>query len=302
MAGIVGSLLFLLLTSYLDARSGEQINRIVDATVESQEILSRRERQIDNERTILRFEEFLRRETYHSVRFPTIKPSPDSLGLEYVIEPVRDESGQPRKHETEMETLWVVKVVGPAYWEVLTPEQRCEYDPSPIREGSYYFCQFFNDSWHMSRGTAMDEPYLFYLSSKVGPCTNGESANAFMARFGDPFKGLQKRVSLDLDYRDGTPLKGAGGVDAYDIYEGDTGTLFVGVGGSPPKRLYVTNSKRSYDASEWDELMIEGIRGHASGKKLANIKKAIIERLLQLKIEIPRVPWWEADPYKHDRD
>lgn len=302
-AGIVGSLLFLLLTFYLDARSGEQINRIVEATSASQEILRRRERQVENERTILRFEEFLRKETYHNVRFPEIKPSPDSLGPEYVIEPVRDEkTGQPRKYETEIETLWVVKVVEPAYWNVLTPEQRAEYDSSPIREGNYYFCQFFNDSWHMSRGTVVDEPLRFHLSGKVGPGTWGENANAFMARFEDPFKDLKKLTRLIVDYRDGTPMKGSGGADVYDIYQNDKGSLFVGVGDSPPKRLYFTNTTRSYDASEWGELMIEGIRGHASGKKLENITKAIIERLGQLKIDIPRIPWWEAEPYKHDRD
>lgn len=101
-AGIVGSLLFLLLTFYLDARSGEQVDRIAKASGASEEILRRRERQVENERTVLRFEEFLRKESYHNVRFPRIKSTPNSLGLEYVVEPVRDEEALLDEHLTNL--------------------------------------------------------------------------------------------------------------------------------------------------------------------------------------------------------
>lgn len=300
-AGIVGSLLFLLLTFYLDARSGEQIDRIAKATVASEEILRERERQMESEQDILRFEEFLRKESYHNVCFPNIKPNPDSVGLEYRIEPVRDEKGHPRKYETEMETLWVIRVVEPAHWDVLNPKQRAEYDSSPIREGEFYFCRFFSGSWHLSRGVVMGDPEPFYLSTKTGPAYWAENANAFMSRFEDRFKELTRVTEILVDVEDGTTNLRSAGADVYTIYKDERGSLFVGAGDSPPKSLYWTNTSRSYDASEWDELMIEGIRGHASGAKLTNIKKAIIDRLALHQIEIPRVPWHKARPYIHDR-
>lgn len=276
-------------------------SRIAESTAASEAILKQTDRILTNERRMRRFEEFLRKESHHYVRFPEIKPTPDSLGLEYVIEPVREpQSGEPRKYEKENEVLWVIKVVGPAYWDVLTSERRAEYDVSPIREGEFYFCDFFNDSWQMSRSTIMDDPQRFHLSGKV-VAGWAENANQFMTRIEDPFNKLQKLTSVTVNPKDGTPLR-SGGVDGYDIYKDASGALFVGVGDSPPKKLYFTNATRTYDSSDWGVLEIEGVRGHASGEKLVNIKKAIIEWLAQLHVEIPRVPWWEAGPYKHDLD
>jgi hypothetical protein len=295
---IVGGLLFLLLALFLDAQTEEKIDNIRDVTSKSEALLSERERLLRNERTIRQFEEFLRRESYHDVRLTDLSPKP---GLEYTIIPVRDPvTGEPRRRETEMDTKYLVKVQGPAHWEVMDAEERKKYETSPIRNGEYYFCHFFNDSWHLGSDSVLPEPHRFYLSGKVGPGEWGESANAFMRTFDDPFKNLEKVAHLLLAL-DGTTMKGrAGGCDQYDIYRDSEGGLFLRIHDSPPKKLYYTNPPNSFDDNGWF-LVIADVMGHASGQKLANIKQAIQEKLAALDLAPPKIWWHETDEYRYER-
>jgi hypothetical protein len=138
-------------------------------------------RLFDNERRMRAFDEFMKKESYHDIRFPELNPNPESLGLEYTIAPVRDpNTGEPCKHELEMDSLYVVKVLEPVQWRFLKPERRKEYEGSPIEVGRQYFCAFYNDSWHLG-DSDIHQPYRFYLSGKVGPAFWGTTADEFVA-------------------------------------------------------------------------------------------------------------------------
>ncbi|MGB8931730.1 MAG: hypothetical protein WCC48_10835 [Anaeromyxobacteraceae bacterium] len=290
-AELVGGLLFLLLAFYLDAQTEANIAHIREVTQRSEEILAERERLLQQEKTIRQFEEFLRRESYHNVRFPELGPPP---GLEYIVEPVRDSgTGEPRKYETEMATSYVVKIRGPAHWEVLSEAKRKPFEESPIRWGEYYFCQFFNDSWHMATSSLVFDGHPFYMSGKSGPVEYGESANSFVSSFDDSYRGLEKVAHLVLDL-DGLPMTGSGGCETYDIFTNAEGELFLQAHDSPPKRVFLTNSRGSVDDNSW-YLEVADISGHASGQKLKNIKAAIEQRLASLELKPPRVWWHEAE-------
>ena len=73
------------------------------------------------------------------------------LGLIYTLAPVRNEEGIPKRKVTEMNTAFVVKVVGPANKNVMEEEDFYAYENSPIRDGEYYFAYYFNDAWRISQ-------------------------------------------------------------------------------------------------------------------------------------------------------
>jgi hypothetical protein len=301
-AGVVGSFLFLLLTVHLDKRTTRQIDRIHQAASKSEEILSRRQRILRNQEHMQQFDDFLRRHSYYDVRFPDLKSAPELLGLQYTIEPIRDpKTNQPLKHETEMEVKYVIRVQGPDHWQFMKKVEQEAYEGSPIREGEYYFCQFFNDSWHMAPDSVGAEAHCFYLSGKVGPSERGTSANAFVARTVDPpVNSMVKVAHLFLRTEDGTVLEGEGGCDQYDIYKDKSGTPFLSINDSPPKKIYFTNPPNTYGEADW-VFVIADIRGRASGQKLENIKRVIGGKLAELQLEAPKIPWYEMDEYREDR-
>lgn len=277
-AEIVGSLVFLLLAFYLDAEVEEKIDHIRDVTAKSEEILSRREQLLRNERAIAAFENFVRRETYHDVRFPDLQCEGAPLGLQYTIEPVRDpRTGEPASFETETSSAYVVKVRGPAYEEFLKDADRAAYAKSPIRENEFYFCRFFNEDWHMGTDFGgFDCPYRFYLSGKVGPAMSVPSANEFAGSIlPDPFAEMRKLVSLPIA-ADGRVLQGEGGFTAHDIYAGPRGELFLGVHRAPPKRIHLYGDASS--SGSW-ELEIENLRGYGDERRIENLKNAILDAL-----------------------
>ena len=300
-SGIVGSFLFLFLALYLDAQTEEKIDHIRKVAAKSEELISKRESLLESERLILQFEQFMKKESYHDVRLPDLKPTSESLGLEYTIMPVRDpKTGEPVKRETEMDTMYVVKVKGPAHWEVLDAKARKEYENSPIRDDEFYFCRFFNDSWHMSTESVMlPQPHRFYLSGKVGPVQFGQSANEFMESFTEsPFKDMKKLATLLL-VEDGTELVGPGGCTPHEIYQDAAGGLFLRAWRSLPKKMYYTNPPNTYDNTGWF-FVIEGIRGYAHGQKLENMQNAILKKLTELKVTPSRTPWYNTDEHKYE--
>ncbi len=323
---ILGGLLFLLLAFYVDAtmeqniedirevatatkEKSEQIQELAAATkqnseeirevaTKSEQRLAERERILEDERAIFQFEQFMRKESYHDVVFPDLGPTRGLWGLEYTIEPVRDaKTGEPRKYQSEMTEAYIVRIRGPAHWEVMEPEDRKAYEDSPIRDAEYYFCQFYDRSWHMATG-AIAPAYKFRLSGKTGPLEHGVSANEFMERFDDPFKGMNKIATILLN-PDGTVFEGVGGCDACEIYTNSGGAPFLRVGRSLPKKMYFTNPANTYDDSQWF-FTVENMRGYAHGQTLENMKKAVLDRLAILKVKPPKIPWYETDEHRFE--
>jgi hypothetical protein len=283
-SGIV-ALSFFLLALFFDKLLENKVDRIQQVSANSEQILYERERLLEVERNILRFEQFLKKESYHEVRFPDITTAHERLGLLYRIEPVRDsETGDPRVYRTEMREFYVIKVRGPAYYELMSCDRQAEYADSPIRSNEYYFCAFGDDSWRM--GTeASYLPYRFYLSGKVGPVESVISANQFMARFQDPI-GKRKKVAEFLLQSDGkrmSRMPGSSG-SIHEIYTDEKGELFLRIHDSQLKRIYYKIGVLS-GRSEKQTLEIDDILGFAHGKQLDNIKRIILEELKLLGLE-----------------
>lgn len=297
-SGIIGGFLFLFLTFYIDANTEEKIGQIHDTVRKSEEALSKREKILENEKSIFHFEQFMKNDSYYNVRFPSIILGNQSIGIEYTIRPVRDSStNEPIKKVTEMNSYYIVKIDGPANWEVMSSEDRQTYDESPVRDNEYYYCSFFNNSWHMSPdGTIKwDE---FYLSSKMGPVEYGETANEFMATYEDPTLNKTKLATLHLK-EDGTRLTTAGGCTSHEIYQDVDNNLYLRIWKSQLKLMYFTNPEDTYGDTGWF-FKIEDIRGYASGTKLQNIIKEIQSELTKLKIEVKKNPWYETKEHAYE--
>lgn len=294
VSGIFTGILFVPLSIYLGGKVEQLITSIHSAT-------EQRERLLESERIQRGFERFMNEESYHDIRFPNLRPNSDSLGLEYTISPVRDpQTGKPLKHETEMEELFVVKIEGPAHISVMTDEQKAEYDDSPIRDGEYAFCQFYNDSWHLGHSTPHVK-HAFYLSGKVGQVQIGQSANSFVSRgFADAFVGKEKIASFLLQ-PDGSHLPAnphGVGCDRYEIFKGDDGSIFLRINESLPKPIVYTSPRNSFSDSDWI-LVIDDVRGYAHGEKLAKVIAEVEKNLAKVKIEPKRIPWYERPDFLH---
>ncbi len=233
----------------------------------------------------------MKKESYHNVTFPNLAVDPSSLGLSYIVFPARHpETNEPIKYETEMDSAYLIKIGKPAHFDVLDEKEIDEYTKSPIREGEYAFCKFYNDSWHLGFQT-FPLPFEFYLSSKVGPGEYGQNANEFMEKFDNQFAGKTLISTLYLK-QDGTPIIGSGGCNKYEIYRDEKNNLFLKIGNSQPKEIFYTTPHNTYEDDNWF-LVIKNIRGYAHGKVLENIKSTIVIELHKHNIEPKKIPWYE---------
>ncbi len=285
LAGAVGGLVFIPLAIFLDTQTEEKLKYVKEAT-------EHREKILEEERNIRHFEEFLKEQTYHDVRFPEIRVEQNSIGLEYLIRSVRVPKTQiPLVKESEMETLNIILVDHPSNIEVLQAEDLRDYDDSSIRENEYYFCKFFNGDWHMSLNGISDW-HRFYLSSKMGQVETVITANEFMEKRNAPLGDMKLMITLKLK-QDGTKLVGSGGFIGYDLYRDATGGVHLKVSNCLSKRVYLTNLQRSYDELAHWVLVIENLRGYASRSVRENITAAVKTALDELMITPQKIPWYD---------
>ncbi len=163
---VVGGVLFLLLGFHF----GKKVESII-----------LRRADLDEQRERMnRFIRFLESERHYNVCFPALATEANSHGLVYRLEPARHE-GKAVKRETEIDTLFVVRVARPAYEDVLEPEQSADYKRSPIKIGGFYFCDFYNGEWHMGPSTARREWLEFHLFGKQGEMEHSVTAEKFYA-------------------------------------------------------------------------------------------------------------------------
>ena len=297
-SSILCGLLLLFLALYFNSETEAKVAETRDLAAKSEAALAKREAILERERRIFEFEQFLKRESYHNVRFPKLKPRPDSIGLEYTIRPYRDPVlNEPAVYENEMERLYVVQVEGPAHWSVLNDHQKREYDTSPIRDGEYYFCRFFNDSWHMGTENVFSE-HEFYLSGKVGPATYGQSATDFVSSVRKPLEAMTLKAQIYLN-PEGTKRSDDVSVDSYRIYTDTAGNVYLVVNSSMPKQMYYTNPEETYTDTGWYEV-IEDIRGFAHGEKLKNIIKAVFSECQRIGLSPKKIPWHQTQEHKFE--
>lgn len=286
-SGILGGFLFLFLTFYLDAQTEEKIDRIKDTVIKSEEKIAQREYLLKQEQTIFEFEQFIKNETYHNVRFPAIKPNVDSLGLEYTIRPVRDTAtNEPIMRVSEMGSFYVVKVVGPAH---ATDENLHEYDGSPIRDNEYYFCRFINSSWHMGTNCPVTE-HEFYLSSKVGPVEYGQSANEFMTTYENPIANYTSLATWYLT--ESYQIPNAGEACAkYELLKDANDNIALRINDSLLKEVYYTNPRDTWTNTGWF-LKIDHVGGYVKSQVALGLLKAAIETKMQQQgIQAKQIPW-----------
>ncbi|GEN11697.1 hypothetical protein MFU01_67340 [Myxococcus fulvus] len=273
-----------------DAQLGT-VEKLRSATHRTLELIEAWQDDVEAKSRIRRFEEFMAHESHYDVRFPELGAGAGRLGLEYTIRPVRDAQGVPLQTSGEMRGRWLVYVVGPAQEHVRSDVDLARYDDSPIRDGEYYYCEFYNGSWHMSDG-GMVKSYSFYMSGRVGAAEWLERANEFAERSlsvgGAVFEEVC-RLLLDLE---GNPVRSGGGYSFLVVKDASNG-LFLRVGDSPPKAIYLMNSAGSLAEEQWD-LEIEKFRGYGGSVVQRRIKKAIHEDLQRRGVSVPKRRWHQT--------
>lgn len=302
IAGIIQAIMFLFLAFYLDGKTEQKIDKIDVVTEEIKGVLKRNEVIAKERELVFQFEQFLHNLSHYDVRFPILRPKDvpetEHLGLEYTIEPVRDpSSGLPREYKTESHKLWIVKVRGPSHIEVRKPADLREFTHSPIKENTYYFCRFFNGSWHMGEGTVF-QPHAFYLSGFVGRTEYGIYANQYLAQFSDPLAGMEKLAEFMLDPEGHSPGTGVVSVEKFKIFR-DQQRLYLTINDSLPKPIYQTNPPNTYNDTGWF-FVIDQMIGFASDEKLIRIETAVRTKLGELNVTIPKVAWHQTDTYRYE--
>jgi hypothetical protein len=269
ISGIIAGFMFLFLTLFLSAGI-EAIQR------ETNLLIRRQTDEEEDTQKIQQFKQFLRTESYHDVCFPQIKTPQYGLGLQYTIEPVREADGTPRQLRTEMEVFDIVKVRSIANRNVLTVEERREYEAAPIYTGEYYFCRYYNRAWHMGKMNTLVNWHEFYLSSKVGPVVHGFSANYFVGADARPPKSrlLGKFIVKD----DGTQLEGEGGGNLVEIFKTEDGEVFLQINRSPPKSLYIEEDL--YGQAKGP--VIENLEGYFPGPARVRLIEMVLRELREL--------------------
>jgi len=275
ISGIIVGFMFLLLALFLSAGI-EAIQR------ETNDLIRRRAEEEEDAKKIRQFKNFLLGESYHNVRFPKLTTPQFRLGLEYTIEPVRGPDRKPRQLATEMEVFEIVKVRSIAHREVLSPEERREYEAAPIHTGEYYFCRFYNRAWHMGRTNMLKNWHEFYLSGKVGPVQSGFSANHFLGTDTPPPKSKQLGRLVVKD--DGMLLEGFGGGNLVEIFKTDTGEVLLQINNSPPKKLYIEEDPYGQVKGP----VIENCEGYFPGPARERLIHLVMDEMTKLGEGVPK--------------
>lgn len=285
VSGIGQGFLFLFLSLHM--------SQLTEARVKiSTDILREQADRIERERRILRFEEFLKNGNHYNIRFPDLKPTPNSLGLEYKIVPHRDPGGAPSQLSSRAGPLYIVQVISPAHEGVLDYERLLDYENSPIKDGEYYFCSFFNGAWHISQESvgADDETYRFYMSGRVGEMEYGQTANQFLGFNREPAD--MRQIFRLLITPDGMVLRDGESADVYLAYVNDQGSTFLKINESPLKKIYLLDQEEAPE--DWF-LYVENFRGYRTAEYRERVLALIENSFRENGIEPPKVHWYNLD-------
>ncbi|NDD66229.1 hypothetical protein EBZ35_01000 [bacterium] len=279
--------------------SYQQIEAIVN---ESNESLSKREKQLDNER---KYHEFKQRLTHPDpiwIRFPDL---PDHCNRYYFIHPIFDPTHQdPHGLQSDFDPgrplfLVYIQGLGDPYIEGLggkskewTFYQSCmhkhkeEYATAPIRTGEFAYCVFMNGDWHLSYDNSFFSIFRFEWKSYL---PGGEINTATEYVEGDlkwvpnPVDGMTEVSTLLLN--DGHPVEEGGGTQCV-IYKDKHDHLFLVYGRSRPKKLYMQPADPAIGDSEL-VCHIDDFSGFVTGDVLARIKESVLAECRAKQVAVP---------------
>lgn len=232
---------------------------------------------------IARFLSFLKNESQHNIRLLDIGDE----AWEYNISPERDENGDPKFLDDEINKAYVIKVNEIAHYSVRSDEDLKIYEKSPIRTSEYYFCSFYNEDWYMSDSEGPGG-YRFKLSSKMGQCKNTEYANSYLGK-----TAVDEAAFTKLDViivNDEGVLSDSG--SSITLFSNKDGHVYLRYYNSLMKRLYFRNKKDAPD--EWF-LEIDYPDGYAHGHALINLLNTLKRRLDELGVKPQKMSWYKVD-------
>lgn len=278
-------------TKYLSPAEAQlaTVERLRSATQQTLSLIENWQHDLAQREAVRRFEDFMAHESHHDIRFPELKSESNPLGLEYTIQPVLDATGSPLSNKNEMTNRWVIKIAGPAQEDVISPEDLKEYENSPIHDNEYYYCEFYNGSWHLSSDGWTS--HSFYLSGKVGQVEHMESANSFVKRHRPQEAGHLVEVFHVVLSTQG--VRGQKSGNLFSVLKNNSDKYYLCINDSPPKPIYLTNPTDTYGNDDW-YLEIEHLRGHGDPGVQKNIRDSIRNELEQRGINLPRVPWYNT--------
>lgn len=270
---ILGGVAFVILGLHL----GQRLDKLVEKDIEDRKH-AERVRRLEEQ-----FDHFLRYEAWHDARFPSLVTPAHPIGLDYTIEPVRDESGEPRVHRTEMHTSYLVRVREPAQRAFSDALHLADYEAAPIHCGEYYLARFYNGSWHMGQSSVGDDWLPCYLSGKLGHAEFGFYANSLLDGLlaAPPNSKIIKQTILDEHGRE------SNGGWQVSVYRADDGRVWVQpCRTAPPKPVYIEVDV----LNDTKRPVFEDFEGYFPGEARERLFELIERELAKVGHALPEIP------------
>ncbi len=154
---------------------------------------------------------------------------------------------------------------------------------APIRTGEFYFCRFYNHSWHMGLTTMGVGWQPFYLGGKVGPVEHGIKANDFANASVNPANSqLLSTLLLNADGRLKPEYEG-GGCSKVEIFKSER-EIFIRINDSPPKSFYMKHDL--YDRPKGP--VVDNLEGYFPGPARARFMETILAEIKRLGEQSPK--------------
>ena len=241
--------------------------------------------------------------------------TPRNEDLQYEIEVVRNLDNTPRKETALHSSFYIIKILAPAYSEVLKKEDLQTYKKSPIKEGEYYACRFYITSDHdqgswvlgqqLSIGQLGQGFYKFYPAGSGVIGGRIPSANEIMGYGQEPdntYKLIEQfiipssiekhpitahSVGLPIPHNNQNPPNVVPiqyGIIC-KLFKNNNG-LFLKIGDSPLKKVYVMDTYIGTPGGSYF-LVFENLRGHIENEDfLTSLKTKIFQHIKHLPLNI----------------
>ena len=277
------------LTKHIDPAHAQTtaISRINDLIENTKELIE--SRRAANK--MKRFEDFMLNESEINIQLAELGTKDNLPGLRYTIAPARSNQGKLIFLKEESEIRWIVKVIGPAEYSYLNEDALAAYDNSPLCDGEYYYCDFFNNQWHLTKNYNGNS-IAFNTAGKPIKAKIVENANEYVERkLGYKENNLEQLTSFDLDAY-GRLTKQQLNIRYHcKIFEDTADKVFLRINSSPPKSVYLTNSRKALSNEDW-HIEVNSLNGYGDYKFKKQFLKSLVSILNFHKIIIPKIHGW----------